>query len=101
MRRDLLPENSVIQENECLLFLDKYAELYKGEDFLCACVRNGNSVRIVELLGNTLAAEGILYALGCKDGLVRTAGCVREFSMYLPLCEKKAEPLVYFGLAFD
>ena len=101
IRRGLLPENSVIQEKECLDYLGAYAELYKGEGILCACVRNGDSVRITELLGNTSYGGGIVYALGCKTGLVRAAGDSREFSMYLPLCEKKIDTFAYFGLAFD
>ena len=101
IRRGLLPENSVIQEKECLDYLGAYAELYKGEGILCACVRNGDSVRITELLGNTSYGGGIVHALGCKTGLVRAAGDSREFSMYLPLCEKKIDTFAYFGLAFD
>ena len=101
IRRELLPTNGVVQEKENLDYLSVYAELYKGEDFLCACVRNGDSVCITELLGNTEAAEKIICTLGCKDGFVRVWGNGREFSMYLPLYERQIDMPAYFGLAFD
>ena len=63
--------------------------------------RNGDTVRIYELLGNTEAADGIIYALGCRNGFVRTEGEGREFSMYLPLGKCKIDTPAYFGLALD
>ena len=101
IRNALLPENGVMQDGKCLDYLGAYAELYAGEGFLCACEINGDTARIHELLGNTEAADGIAYALGCKIGFVRAIGNGRAFSMYLPLGKCKIDTPAYFGLALD
>lgn len=100
VRRELLPEDSVIQERECIDYLSSYAELYKGDGFLCACVKSGDFLRITELLGEG-KPEGIAYALSCNAGSVRREGAGRRFAMYLMLGNEIAEPPRYFGLAFD
>lgn len=98
-RLQYLPENSVVQEGENLRFLEKTAELYRGEDFLLAASREGERIRGLELLGNTSAAPPVLKTLGCTEGVFRTVGAGRDFAMYLPL-DGAAAPS-WFGLAFD
>ena len=98
LRRQHLPENSVLQEHENLAFLSQWAEFYAGEDFLLAATREGDEIRGWELLGNTHAAAGIVAALGAKSGTFRTPGDT-PFAMYHPLTCKNAP--AYFGFAFD
>lgn len=98
LRRQYLPEGGVMQERENLTFLSGWAEFFAGEDFLLTAVREEDTLRGLELLGDTTAAPGILAALGAKNGTFRTPGDAL-FAMHLPLNEKK--PPTYFGFAFD
>lgn len=100
LRRKLLPEGGVIQEGENLAYLETYAQLYAGEDFLLAAVQEDGQLHGLELLGNADAAPGILAALGCREGTFRTPGKDIPFTMFHPLkaCAKAPS---YFGLAFD
>ena len=91
LRRQFLPEGSVLQENEGLQFLSKITKLYTGDGFLYA--------NDAELLGNADAAPGILAALGKDSGQFRCPGGDIPFAMYLPLDGTPAPS--YFGLAFD
>ncbi len=100
LRRRLLPDGAVIQEDVCLDFLECQAKFYKGEDFLLCARKEGDFLYGIELLGNTLAAADILTALGCKDGSFRTVGGEKEFFSYLPFTDIAPCP-TYFALAFD
>ncbi len=91
LRRQFLPDGSVLQENENLQFLAAITRLYTGDGFLYA--------EDAELLGNADAAPGILAALGKDSGRFRCPGGDIPFAMYLPL-DGNAAPS-YFGLAFD
>lgn len=100
LRRKLLPEGGVIQEGENLAYLETYAQLYAGEDFLLAAVQEGGKLHGLELLGNKDAAPGILAALGCREGSFRVPGKDIPFTMFRPLKAGARAP-GYFGLAFD
>lgn len=100
LRRQLLPEGSVVQERENLDFLATMADFYAGPGFLLAAVKEGDRLEGIELLGNDAVAPAILEALGCGEGSFRTPGD-EPFAMYLPLGNSKLEPPTYFGLAFD
>ena len=98
LRRQYLPAGSVIQEGESLTFLETYAALYSGDDFILAAYQEEDTVSGLELLGNGEKAGQILYTLGAKQGSFRMPGG-ENFAMWLPL-KAVAEP-AYFGLAFD
>lgn len=100
LRRQYLPEGSVVQEGQSLAFLERIYELYAGADFLLAAYREEGFLWGMELLGNREAAPGILKALGCGKGRFRTPGQEQPLAMYLPLKENAGKP-TYFGLAFD
>jgi ribosomal protein S18 acetylase RimI-like enzyme len=99
-RREYLPEGGVVQEQETLSYLATYAKFYKGEDFLLAATKTGESLLVHEILGNTDACGNILCALACKTGRFRMPGNDRDFAMLLPLQEDCPVP-AYFGLALD
>lgn len=99
LRRKLLPPGGVVQEGENLGFLASVAELYAGEDFLLACVREGETLQGLELLGNETKAPGIVKALGCREGSFRIPGGEDSLAMFLPLAQEIAP--TYLGLAFD
>lgn len=99
LRRQYLPEGSVIQEGENLSFLETQATLYAGTDFLLAARQDGETLEGLELLGNAQAAPEILCALGCREGTFRIPGTQVPFAMWHPLCSQEAPQ--YFGLAFD
>lgn len=100
LRRQLLPEGGVIQENENLDFLQTQATFYAGQAFLLAACESKDVLYGVELLGDETAAPKIVYTLGYAQGSFRTPGKGTPFAMYLPLGECKPSPS-YFGLAFD
>ena len=98
LRREYLPVNGVVQEGDALTFLENLADFYAGEDFLLT-VHRGEPFFAPELLGNVLAAPGILAAFHCNKGTFRHPGDGQAFAMYHPLSDTPAPE--YFGLAFD
>lgn len=100
LRRSYLPENSVIQEKENLSFLETQAEFYKGDDFVMSAYAENGHLTCIELLGNTEAASGIVYALDCTEGDFFTPGNELPLGMYLPFDNSVSYPS-YFGLAFN
>ena len=100
LRRDYLPEGSVIQEGSNLTFLNACAKFYKGMDFIMAASREADNLFAMEFLGNRASAPGVLCSLGCAQGTFRTVGDNKPFAMFLPLTEDAAKP-PYFGFAFD
>lgn len=100
LRRTLLPEDGVLQENESIAYLAAFSEFYAGEDFLLAGAAYGGGFHGMELLGNRDAAPGILAALDFERGHFRCPGSDIPFAMFLPLAENAAEP-GYLGLVFD
>ena len=99
VRRALLPDGGVVQEGENLAYLEAQAQLYCGDGFCAALVRQGDHVQCMELLGGEKWAPGILTALGAKSGWFRLPGQDKPFAMYHPLNGNTAPS--YFGLAFD
>lgn len=101
IRRGFLPQNSVLQEKENLAFLAPIASFYAGDGFVLAAEHKGDSLRGLELLGDTEKAPAILAALGCTTGTFRSPGHQKPFAMCYPLGENALPTLLYFGLAFD
>ena len=100
LRREFLPEGSVLQEGIQLPFLAAQAQLFAGRDFLLAAWLEEETLYGMELLGNSDAAPGILRALGCKTGKFQSPGQDRPYAMLHKLKEDAAIPR-YFGLAFE
>lgn len=100
LRRSLLPEGGLIQEEENLAYLQTYASLYAGKDFLLAAVHEEGALFGMELLGNSNAAPGILGAMGYALGTFRRPGGDIPFGMGI-LFDKEAKLPSYLGLAFD
>lgn len=100
LRREMLPENSVLQEKEDLTLLASFARFYAGADFLAAVTSDGEELRCHELLGNLSAAPGILKSLGMKTGIFRTPGTEKKYVFWLPLTENRIRPN-YFGFVLD
>lgn len=100
LRKNYLPECSVIQEGSNLDFLSAYARFYKGMDFITAAMADGDSLFAMEFLGNREAASGVLCSLGYAQGTFRTPGEKKPFAMFHPLTTDAVTPS-YFGFAFD
>ena len=100
LRREFLPEGSVLQEGIQLPFLAAQAQLFAGRDFLLAAWLEEETLYGMELLGNSDAAPGILRALGCKTGKFQIPGQDSPYAMLHKLKEDAAIPR-YFGLAFE
>ncbi len=101
LRRRMLPECGVLQENENLDFLQTQAIFFAGPGFLLTLRRETNNPDGIELLGDLAAAPGIVKALGSAEGKFRTLGLGRPFAMYYSLGGSKLPAPTYFGLAFD
>jgi len=99
LRRQYLPENSVVQEGENLAFLARQLQFYTGSGFLLAAYAEDGVLHGVELLGDPGCAPGILTALGLPRGSFRMPG-KEPFAMFHPLV-KDAQVPSYFGFAFD
>ena len=100
LRRELLPEGSVLQEKEGLDFLALQAKFYAGNGFLLAARKEAQTLFGLELLGDPHLAPAILRALGCSEGTFRAPGGEEPFAMALPL-KKGAVIPKYFAFAFD
>lgn len=94
LRKKFLPAGGVVQEGENLAFLSRFAKFYAGAD----CLVTVSDGRVLELLGNTGEAPGILAALGLQEAQIRTPG-EDNFAMFRPLNSKNVP--TYFGFAFD
>ena len=100
LRRNLLPDLSVVQEGENLLFLSEQAQFYTGQNFLLAAYGEKETLHGIELLGDCAAAPGILKTLGYSWGQFRMPGKERPFAMFHSLTDGAEKP-EYFGFAFD
>lgn len=94
LRRSFLPAGGVVQEGENLRFLARFAKFYAGAD----CLVTVSDGRVLEFLGNTGEAPGILAALGLQEAQIRSPG-KENYAMFRPL-NSKIVP-TYFGFAFD
>lgn len=101
MRRRLLPEGGILQEESNLDFLATQARFYAGHGFAMAARIQGDVLQGIELLGNTTVAPALVALLGCGQGKFRTPGQGRNFAMYRPLGGSELPAPTYFGLAFD
>lgn len=101
LRKELLPEGGVVQENENLDFLQTQAQFYAGPGFVLAAKQDGDRLTGVELLGDKAKVPGIVRVLGCKQGMFRVPGEGRDFAVYRPLTDNMSPAPTYFGLAFD
>ena len=99
LRKQLLPEGSVIQEGENLAFLQTLCRLYRTEDALAAVYEKDGILHCYELLGPSEQAPGILAALGFREGRFTVPGTQTPYTMYHPLHEAAAP--AYFGLGFE
>ncbi len=100
LRKQYLPQGSVLQEGSNLTFLSAYAKFYKGMDFIMAAASEEDSLFAMEFLGNRESAPGVLCALGFSQGTFRTIGDRKPFAMFHPLAVDAVSPS-YFGFAFD
>lgn len=99
LRRQFLPDGSVIQEKENLDFLQTQAHFYVGADFLLTAYGGGDTLYGIELLGNCDIASGVVHNLGYKKGIFRTPGSEIPFAMYTSF--GSFTPPSYFGFAFE
>ena len=91
-RRELLPENGLLQEGPCLELLSGYAECYAAGETIAAVTGD----MVWELLGDEVAAPGVIAALGLERATVRMPGPGRPFAMALGGVGE-----CYLGLALD
>lgn len=101
LRRQMLPQAGVVQENENLDFLESQATFLSGDKFLLAFREENHNLYGIELLGDASKAPKILSALGYNQGTFRIPGEKRPFAMYLSLGNPNLSSPEYFGLAFD
>ena len=101
LRRQLLPEGGVVQENENLDFLQTQAQFYAGSGLLLTARKEEDKLLGVELLGDETKAPEIVSILDCVQGTFRVPGEGRPFAMYRSLTGKMLPAPAYFGLAFD
>ncbi len=101
LRRQFLPNDSVLQEQENLDFLQTQAEFFKGNGFLLTARKEGTTLYGLELLGDTSSAPGIVAAFDCAQGTFRTPGTNQSFSMTYSFYSNTPIHPTYFAFAFD
>ena len=100
LRKNYLPQSSVLQEGETLTFLSSFADFYKGENCLfCGTAENG-IFHAQEFLGDISQAPGALSALGLAKGHFRTPGSAQPLAMFHPFNSEQTLPH-YFGIPLD
>ncbi len=100
LRKQYLPEGSILQEGALLDFLAGFAGFYRGENALfCGTAENG-AFHAQEFLGDPLAAPGVLSALGLKRGDFRTPGEGADLAMFCPFSPAERLP-AYLGIPLD
>ncbi len=100
LRKELLPADSGIEEEENIAFLETLAFFYRGENLLLAAHMENGKLWCPEYLGDPAAAPGVLKALNCAEGHFRTPGDTFPFAMFLPL-SKAAQAPAHLAFAFD
>lgn len=100
LRRNYLPQGSVLQEGETLAFLSAFADFYKGESCLFCGAAEDDIFHAQEFLGDPQAAPGCLAALGLKSGHFRTPGAGAPLAMFYPLSPSEKLP-TYLGIPLD
>ena len=95
LRKDFLPENAVILNQENTEFLKAQYRFFKGEDFIY-CESKLDSSFLPEFLGNT---EKIPQKN--KTTFARTVGNGKPFLMGISLEESPLRDNIYFPFAFD
>lgn len=100
LRRPLLPPDSVLQEDGNLPFQDALYTFFAFDGGITAVHLEQDTAVFPELLGDSGAAEGLVYALGCKVGTFRFPGAGRLFSQYMPLRADCVQP-AYFAFAYE
>ena len=100
LRAKLLPEDSGLEAEENIAFLETMAFFYRGENLLLAAHGENGRLWCPEYLGDPAQAPGILKTLNCAEGHFRTTGDTFPFAMFLPLKEG-AQPPKHLSLAFD
>lgn len=101
LRRRFLPENSILQEKENLDFLQTQANFYTGNGFLLTARKEGDTLYVPELLGDTSLAPELVTAFHCTQGTFRTPGSDTTFSMTYSFDDSTPLQPNYFGFAFD
>jgi len=100
LRRQYLPENGILQEQETSAFLSTFCKFYTGENFLFSGSLEKDTLHIQEFLGNKESIPGILTALRASKAVVRLPGGNQTFAMYRSLTDSQETP-AYFGIALD
>ena len=100
LRKDLLPADAGVEEEENIAFLETLAFFYRGENLLLAATMVNGKLWCPEYLGDPAAAPGVLKALNCTEGHFRAPGDTFPFAMYLPLSKKAVAP-AHLSFAFD
>lgn len=97
LRRKYLPQGGVVQEGVNLDFLSCWAEFYEAPNALIAAVWEDGKLLVLDLLGDSGQAPGIVAALGANSGRFRSPG-EDPFAMYKPL--NANTPPKYFAFCF-
>lgn len=100
LRRDFIPADAVLQENENLDFLETQAEFYAGNSFVLTAQKNGTHLHGIEFLGDTTVIPCLLQAFHCTTGHFHTMGTEKPVAMYLPFTDVGCLP-AYIGFVFD
>lgn len=100
LRRNYLPQGSVLQDGALITFLESFADFYKGESCLFCGTANEDIFHAQEFLGDPLTAPGVLSALALQKGDFRTPGQEDKLAMFYPFSPTEKRP-AYLGIPLD
>ena len=101
LRKQYLPEGSVIQGDAALEFLATQAKLYAGDGCLMAVQTTlWDTIVVPEYLGDPEKAPGALAALGHPKAPFRTPGGTQSIAMFRSLTDPPIQPPSYFAFPF-
>lgn len=99
LRKNFLPENSVVQDTETYTFLATFCRFFLGEDFLLCASQENSTLYVQEFLGNREKLPGILSTMQLQKAVTKISGS-NIFAMYRSFTQDKQLP-GYFGIALD
>ena len=98
VRQEMLPEQAAMPDSHCILWLDACWQFYKGNGWLLAGAKEGDTLLVQEFFGDPALGPAITATLGASRGQFRMPGEGKAFSLWYSF--RKDAP-AYFGPAMD
>lgn len=99
LRKELLPDDAIIQEGATLNFLEGFGSFYRMDSGIACLSKEDETLYIQEYLADPKEIPALTYCLKAKKAQVRLAGKTAS-AMYLPLDNSQELPS-YLGISLN